>query len=175
MAVFRKTRVMVVILGVLLLSVFGCVYGRGLTYTEGGTLMGALYGASIGAAIGSAHGHAGEGAGIGSLVGSLIGGAIGYGLEGGHRYGYGYRHDDSYYYPYRYPYSNHPNYREYGQAPRAGDPYYSQDPSYGAGAPAPIPYDNDTYDSTDTATPTYSEEYYQKQNRRVMSPGYDVQ
>ena len=45
MAVIKKTRSMVVILGVLFLFVFGCAYGRGLTYTEGGTLMGALYGA----------------------------------------------------------------------------------------------------------------------------------
>ncbi|MBN2225113.1 MAG: hypothetical protein JW765_10590 [Deltaproteobacteria bacterium] len=166
---------MVVILGVLFLFVFGCAYGRGLTYTEGGTLMGALYGAGIGAAIGSATGHAGEGAGIGSLVGSLIGGAIGYGIEGNNRYGYPGPYNDPYYDSYRDPYSNHPNYRGYGGAPPAQDPYYRQDPSYDAGRPNPIPYQDDTYSQTDTATPTYSEEYYQKQNRRLMSPGYNVQ
>jgi hypothetical protein len=39
MAILEKTRSMVVILGVLLLFVSGCVYGRGLTYSEGNTLM----------------------------------------------------------------------------------------------------------------------------------------
>ncbi len=174
MAALRKTRIMIVILGVLLLSVFGCVYGRGVTYTGGGTLLGALYGAGIGAAIGSTTGHAGEGAGIGSLVGSLIGGAIGYGMEAPYWYGYRGQHDDPYY-PYRYPYSHHPDYRGYGGTPPAGDPYCPQDPAYGSGAPTPIPYDDDAYDSADTTAPTYSEEYYEKQNRRVMSPGYDVQ
>lgn len=175
MAVLKKTRSMVVILGVLLLFVFGCVYGRGLTYNEGGTLLGALYGAGIGAAIGSVNGHAGEGAGIGALVGSLIGGAIGYGVEGDYRYGYGDPYDDPYYDSYHDPYSNHPNYRGYGGAPPDGDPYYRQDPSYDTGGPEPIPYQEDTYGSTDTATRIYSEEYYQKQNRRLMSPEYDVQ
>jgi len=85
MAVLMKTKGIVVIFGVLSLLVSGCYYGRGLTYAEGGTLMGALYGAGLGAAIGSATGHAGEGAGIGALAGSLIGGAIGYGMEGPYR------------------------------------------------------------------------------------------
>ncbi len=174
MAVLKKTKGMVVILGVLLLFVFGCVYGRGPTYTEGGTLMGALYGAGLGAAIGSASGHAGEGAGIGGLAGALIGGAIGYGMEGNNRYRHGDPYGDPYREPYRDPYSNHPDYRGYGGAPPAQDPYYRQDPSYDAGRPEPIPYYDDTYDSADTATEVYSEEYYQKQNRRVMSPGYDV-
>jgi hypothetical protein len=171
MAILRKTRSMVVILGVLLLFVSGCVYGRGLTYAEGGTLMGALYGAGIGAAIGSASGHAGEGAGIGGLVGSLIGGSIGYDAEGDYRYGYGDPYDD----PYYDPYAHHPNYRRHSGPPPARDPYYRQDPSYDTGRPEPIPYQDDTYGSTDTTTSTYSEEYYQKQNRRLMSPGYDVQ
>ncbi len=175
MASLRKTRSMVVILGVLLLFVFGCVYGRGLTYTEGGTLLGALYGAGLGAAIGSASGHAGEGAGIGGLAGSLIGGAIGYGMEGTGRYGYRDSYYDPYYDPYHDPYSNHPNYRGYGDAPPPRDPYYREQPSYDTGRPEPIPYQEDTYGSADTTTPTYSEEYYQKQNRRLMSPGYDVQ
>jgi len=175
MAILMKTRSFVVILGVLLLLVSGCYYGRGLTYAEGGTLMGALYGAGLGAAIGSASGHAGEGAGIGALAGSLIGGVIGYGTENSYRYGYSDRYNDPYYGGNYDPYANHPNYRGYGGAPPAQDPYYRQDPSYSADGADPIPYEEDTYGSTDTETPLYSEEYYQQQNRRVMSPGYDVQ
>ncbi len=97
MTVLMKTKGIVVVLGVLSLLVSGCYYGRGLTYAEGGTLMGALYGAGLGAAIGSATGHAGEGAGIGALAGSLIGGAIGYGMEGPYRYGYSEPRHDPYY------------------------------------------------------------------------------
>lgn len=174
MAILGKTRSMVVIFGVLLLFVFGCVYGRGYTYTGGGTLLGALYGASIGAAIGSATGHAGEGAGIGGLVGSLIGGAIGYGMEAPYQHGYGNPYDD----PYYDPYSGSPNYRGYGGPPPDRGPNYRQEPTYDTGDQEPIPsqdYQDDTYGSEDTTTPTYPEENDQKQNRRVMSPGYDVQ
>jgi hypothetical protein len=185
MAVLMKTKGIVVIFGVLSLLVSGCYYGRGLTYAEGGTVMGALYGAGLGAAIGSATGHAGEGAGIGALAGSLIGGAIGYGMEGPYRNGYSDRRNDPYYNDPYYndpyngrnydPYSRHPDYRGDHGAPPAYDPYYRQDPAYDTGGYDPIPYEDDTYDSADTGTPVYSEEYYQKQNRRVMSPGYDTQ
>jgi hypothetical protein len=180
MTALNRKKGMIVIVGVVFLLAFGCAYGRGLTYTEGGTLLGALYGAGIGAAIGSASGHAGEGAGIGGLVGSLIGGALGYGLETGPRYGYG-PYDDPYYDPYHnHPYYDEPTYRGYGGyggygAPSTGrDPYNRYDPAYGSGGPAPSPNPNDAYAPADTTAETYSEDYYQKQNRRLMSPGYDV-
>ncbi len=158
---------------------FGCVYGRGLTYTEGGTLLGALYGAGIGAAIGSASGHAGEGAGIGGLVGSLIGGGIGYSVEGNARYGRGDPYDDPYYDSYYDPYRNHPSYgnrtyRGYGGPPPARDRYDRQYPVYESQGPGPSAVPDEEYGPADTTSSTYSEEYYQKQNRRLMSPGYDV-
>jgi hypothetical protein len=178
MTTLNRKKGMIAIVGVVFLFAFGCVYGRGLTYTEGGTVLGALYGAGIGAAIGSASGHAGEGAGIGGLVGSLIGGALGYSVETGPRYGRG-PYDDPYYDPYDDPYRNHPyydepTYRGYGAPPTGRGPYNRYDPAYGAGAPAPGPNPNDAYAPADTTAETYSEEYYQKQNRRLMSPGYDV-
>lgn len=173
MALLYKTRNVVVILGVLLLFVSGCVYGRGLTYAGEGALLGAMYGAGIGAAIGSTHGHAGEGAGIGSLVGSVIGGAIGYGLDAPLRYGYADPYHDPNYNPYYNPYSGNPNHPGNGQPP-ADEPYYKDDPDYDPGDYEPMPYREDTFDSTDAPQPAYTEEETPAPNRRVMSPGYDA-
>jgi hypothetical protein len=184
MAPSKMMRFKVIVLALTLLAGFGCVYGRGLTYTEGGTLLGALYGAGIGAAIGSASGHAGEGAGIGGLVGSLIGGSVGYSVEGDARYGRGDPYHDPYYDPYydRYYdpyYYNHPShgdrtYRRYSGPPPVRDPYNRPDPAYEGQAPGPSAAPDEEYGPADSTSSTYSEDYYQKQNRRLMSPGYDV-
>jgi hypothetical protein len=155
----KITRSRVMIVAAALLLFFGCAYGRPLPSTEGGALLGTLYGAGIGAAIGSATGHAGEGAGIGALAGTLLGGVLGYAIEnnGQYDYNYGdrYGYYDRYYgdrYGYYDPYSDDPYYR----TGREAGPYSGYDSGYGY-APGPT---------------VYPEQYYQKQNRRLVSPGY---
>jgi hypothetical protein len=166
----KITRGRVMIVAAVLLIFFGCAYGRPLTYTEGGALLGTLYGAGLGAAIGSATGHAGEGAGIGALAGTLLGGVLGYGIENNGRYDYYYGDRYGYYDRYygdRYGYDD----RYYGDRYGYYDPY-RDDPYYRAGRGAgPYSGHDPGYEYAPGGT-VYPEDYYQRQNRRLMSPGY---
>ncbi len=193
----KTTRGRVLLIAAAAVLLFGCAYGPygpGLTYTGGGALLGTLYGAGLGAAIGSATGHAGEGAGIGALAGTIVGGLLGYTTEYNDRYGYyDPSYDDSYYNNSYYgdSYYNDRYYRRGcdNRPPSGYEPNYGYDPGYGyrqdyGNGPAPEERypsgnegaysGNDTGPSTPSTTP-YSEDYYQKQNRRLMSPGYNGQ